>query len=79
MQHFTPENDAMFAVEIDATIDPAGNIHLPERYRQLYGKAARLVVLLPEEDSAASTVARLSEKSLEKVWNNQDDEVYDPL
>ncbi|MEI6415483.1 MAG: hypothetical protein WCP34_14655 [Pseudomonadota bacterium] len=69
----------MFALEIETTIDHTGNIHLPARYRQLYGKAARLVVLVPDEDNSASALARLSEPVMEKVWNNQDDAVYDPL
>jgi hypothetical protein len=48
MQCFTEENETMHAVEIETTIDSSGNIHLPERYRQIYGKAARLLVLIPE-------------------------------
>lgn len=38
----------MQALEIDTTIDQQGNIQLSEEYRNLYGKAARLIVLIPE-------------------------------
>lgn len=36
------------AIEFEATVDPKGNLHLPERYRDIYGKHVRLVVLLPQ-------------------------------
>ncbi|CAK0760593.1 conserved hypothetical protein [Gammaproteobacteria bacterium] len=39
----------MFALEIETTIDHAGNVHVPEQYRQIYGKSARLLLLLPED------------------------------
>ena len=38
----------MQALEIDTMIDPQGDIHLPEKYRNLYGKRARVIVLLPD-------------------------------
>lgn len=68
----------MFAVEIETVIDPSGHVQLPEQYRQLYGKAARVLVLVADE-SPTMSVSRLSEPALEKVWNNPDDAVYDRL
>ncbi len=38
----------MQAIEIDARIDAQGNIHLPEHWREYYGKQVRVIVLLPE-------------------------------
>ncbi len=35
----------MQAIEFETTIDADGNVHVPERYRMLYGYQARLVVL----------------------------------
>lgn len=69
----------MFALEIETTIDNAGNIHLPGHYRNIFGKTARPVVLLPDEDSAISAFTRASEPLLVKVWDNQDDAAYDNL
>lgn len=39
----------MQTLEIDASIDQQGNIHLSEEYRNLYGKKARLIVLIPDQ------------------------------
>ena len=68
----------MFAIEMEATIDHVGNVHVPEHYRQFYGKTARLLLLLPDE-SETSAISRLSEPALEKIWNNADDAAYDQL
>ncbi len=38
----------MQALEIETMIDPQGDIHLPKKYRNLYGKRASLIVLLPD-------------------------------
>ena len=46
----------MQALEIDTTIDSHGDIHLPEEYRNLYGKRARLIILLPERDDTPQTI-----------------------
>ena len=39
----------MQAIEIETRIDKNGYIHVPEEFQHIYGKYARLVVLLPEE------------------------------
>lgn len=39
----------MQAIEFEADIDANGNVHVPEQYRSLYGRAARFVVLLPDD------------------------------
>lgn len=44
----------MQAIEFETTIDPKGNLHLPEKYRDVYGKHVRLMVLLPQTDSEFS-------------------------
>ncbi|MFA7240766.1 MAG: hypothetical protein WC091_11685 [Sulfuricellaceae bacterium] len=36
------------AIEFEATIDSKGNLQLPEKYRDVYGKHVRLMVLLPQ-------------------------------
>jgi bifunctional DNA-binding transcriptional regulator/antitoxin component of YhaV-PrlF toxin-antitoxin module len=68
----------MFAVEIETVIDRSGQVQLPEQYRRLYGKSARIQVLVADE-SPTMSIARLSEPALEKIWNNPDDAVYDQL
>lgn len=68
----------MFAIEMEATIDHAGNVHVPEQYRQFYGKTARLLVIL-DDDSETGAFARLSEPALKQIWNNEDDAIYDQL
>lgn len=44
----------MFAIEMKTTIDHAGNVHVPEHYRQFYGRAARLFLLVPDESETRS-------------------------
>ncbi|AFL74788.1 hypothetical protein [Thiocystis violascens] len=68
----------MFAIEMETTIDDAGNVHLPEHYRQFYGKTARLLLLVSDDEEGIA-ISRLSEPALEKVWNNEDDAIYDQL
>jgi hypothetical protein len=67
----------MLALEITTTIDNTGTIHLPAEYRSLYGKSARLIVLTQEPETR--DFSQCSEKSLEKVWNNDEDSIYDGL
>lgn len=67
----------MLALEINTTIDDSGTIHLPTEYRHIYGKVARLIVLTQEPDTA--DFYQCSEKSLENVWNNNEDSIYDDL
>ncbi|MFA7240758.1 MAG: hypothetical protein WC091_11645 [Sulfuricellaceae bacterium] len=43
----------MQAIEFEATIDSKGNLHLPEKYRDVYGKHVRLMVLAPQMASEA--------------------------
>ncbi|WP_276570131.1 hypothetical protein [Thiocystis violacea] len=40
----------MFSIEMETTIDYAGKVHLPEHYRQFYGKTARLVLLVSDDE-----------------------------
>ncbi len=41
----------MQAIEFETTVDAKGDFHLPEKYRDVYGKRVRLVVLLPQAAS----------------------------
>ena len=43
------KEDSMQAIEFETIIDKDGHIHLPEEYQHVYGKFARLVVLLPDQ------------------------------
>ena len=43
----------MRAIEFETRIDLSGRINLPERFRDAYGKMARLVVLLQERHEEA--------------------------
>jgi DNA-binding transcriptional regulator/RsmH inhibitor MraZ len=45
----------MQAIELEATIDLKGNLHLPERYREVYGKHVRLMVLLPLSETESTS------------------------
>jgi hypothetical protein len=36
----------MQAIEFETIVDPKGNLHLPEKYHDVYGKHVRLMVLL---------------------------------
>ncbi|WP_133511177.1 hypothetical protein [Candidatus Thiosymbion oneisti] len=38
----------MQAIEFETIIDTNGNVHVPERYRTVYGHQARLLVLLAD-------------------------------
>jgi bifunctional DNA-binding transcriptional regulator/antitoxin component of YhaV-PrlF toxin-antitoxin module len=38
----------MHTIEFETRIDNDGHIYLPDKFRHVYGKAARLVVVLPE-------------------------------
>lgn len=40
----------MQAIEIDTRIGEDGHIELPAKYRQAFGRSARVLVLLPEPD-----------------------------
>ncbi len=40
----------MKAIEFEAEIDAQGNAHVPDRYRKLYGRQARFLVLLPDSE-----------------------------
>lgn len=42
------------AIEFKTTIDSKGNLQLPEKYREVYGKHVRLIVLWPETASDSS-------------------------
>ncbi|MBI4830984.1 MAG: hypothetical protein HY801_05405 [Candidatus Lindowbacteria bacterium] len=38
----------MQAIELETNIDKEGKVQLPERYHHIYGRKARLVILLPD-------------------------------
>jgi DNA-binding transcriptional regulator/RsmH inhibitor MraZ len=44
----------MQAIEFETTVDAKGDFHLPEKYREVYGKHVRLMVLLPQTTSEFS-------------------------
>lgn len=69
----------MFALEIETTIDQSGIIHIPDEYRRLYGKMARIIVLTPDETSDTNDFYPLSASALKKVWHNDEDDIYDKL
>ncbi|MDO8754019.1 MAG: hypothetical protein Q7J80_09020 [Anaerolineales bacterium] len=46
----------MQAIEFETTVDPKGNLHLPEKYRDVYGKHVRLMVLSTTESSPGKTM-----------------------
>ncbi|MCR4305378.1 MAG: hypothetical protein NUV63_14345 [Gallionella sp.] len=41
----------MQAIEFETTVDPKGNLHLPEKYHDIYGTHVRLMVLVPQSAS----------------------------
>ena len=41
----------MKAIEFETMIDKNGHVYLPETFQHAYGKFARLVVILPEENT----------------------------
>jgi hypothetical protein len=41
----------MQTIEFETTVDAKGDFHLPEKYREVYGKHVRLMVLLPQATS----------------------------
>jgi DNA-binding transcriptional regulator/RsmH inhibitor MraZ len=41
----------MQTIEFETTVDHKGNLHLPEKYHDVYGKHVRLMVLLPQSAS----------------------------
>nr|VFK26974.1 MAG: hypothetical protein BECKMB1821G_GA0114241_102442 [Candidatus Kentron sp. MB]VFK31234.1 MAG: hypothetical protein BECKMB1821I_GA0114274_102141 [Candidatus Kentron sp. MB]VFK75408.1 MAG: hypothetical protein BECKMB1821H_GA0114242_102142 [Candidatus Kentron sp. MB] len=49
----------MHAIELKTTIDAKGNIHLPEQYREAYGKTALLRLQFPEPPKTKQTQRRL--------------------
>jgi hypothetical protein len=40
----------MQAIEFETQIDKDGHIYLPEEFQHVYGKLARLIVLLPDQE-----------------------------
>lgn len=42
----------MEAIEFEARIDERGQIVIPKEFQRVFGKEARLIVLLPEESNA---------------------------
>lgn len=48
----------MQAIEFETTVDAKGDFHLPEEYREVYGKHVRLMVLL-QQAASESRPARI--------------------
>lgn len=46
----------MQAIEFETTVDPKGNLHLPEKYHNVYGKHVRLMIQLAAESSPGKTM-----------------------
>ena len=44
----------MQTIELEVTVDQKGNLHLPEKYHDIYGKPIRLRILLPEKTAELS-------------------------
>ena len=44
------------AIEFETTVDPKGNLHFPEKYRDVYGKHVRLMVLSTAESLPGKTM-----------------------
>jgi len=44
----------MQAIEFETLIGKDGHIYMPQEFQHAYGKIARLVVLLPEQENRAS-------------------------
>ena len=67
----------MQAIEFETHIDKNGLISLPRKFQHIYGKSARLLVLLTEEpDPAAKSRRPGSAKGILKILS-EDDEHFD--
>jgi hypothetical protein len=62
--------NTVWAVVREGRIEPLEDIEVPDGTRVL-------VTLLPEDDSSFWTAA--SQRSLDAVWNNEEDDVYAEL
>jgi hypothetical protein len=45
------QEGTMQAIEFETKIEKDGHIYLPETFQHAYGKSARLIVFLPEENA----------------------------
>ena len=68
----------MQAIEFEAWIDKNGHIFLPEKFQYAYGKAARLLVLLPEQTEPRKRRRRPgSAKEILKILSEDDEHLDD--
>ena len=68
----------MKAIEFEATIDKKGCIYLPNEFRYVYGKSARLLVLLPEKSESISKKRKPgSAKGILQVLSEDDEHLND--
>lgn len=66
------------AIEFEARIEEDGSIHVPEEYQDSYGKIARLVVLLNENQVSQGKVRQPgSAKGILTIVSDDDDHLDD--
>ena len=65
----------MRTIELNTEIEGDGTVRLPEEYRNLYGKAARILILVSDENTSDETSDRSDFRALlEKtrgVWKHE--------
>lgn len=59
----------MQALEINLPIESDGTIRIPKEYENIYGRNARLVILLPDEDSPNIKTVDLMQYSHTIDWS----------
>ena len=67
----------MQALELETWIDKNGLIHLPEKFHHAYGKAARLLVLLPEKAESPKKRSPGSAKGILTILSEDDEHLDD--
>jgi hypothetical protein len=68
----------MKAIEMETRIDDNGHISLPPEFQYAYGKLARLIVFLPEQDDAVKKNRQPgSAKGILKVLSEDEEHLYD--
>ena len=68
----------MQAIELETWIDKNGHIRLPQEYQHAYGKAVRLLVLLPEETETKKPLRQPgSAKGLIKILIEDEEHLKD--
>ena len=68
----------MQAIEFETWIDKDGYIFLPEEFHHIYGKSARLLVLLPDQTASTKNQRRPgSAKGILKILSEDDEHLND--